>query len=342
MENPVIYHDMHNRYGESLTWRSLSTSSRYSELWEKYMTSQRSLDHLYHKLFVEDFFGAYYPVAFHGHASDAMVPTTIASLLLHIAAYPSSLFPDSDGSAPPVDILPLLDWNSSHRQSPRLAILSRSFGAGYGPLASICPFEESKSVACGSPPLVIDLQQTAEDLDSTLTRFKNDGGIALIVQIIESQWPWTVIESKTLQTLSNICSRLKLPVVVDETITALRCGAPFAHQRPDYLEVINPDFVIFGKGLKANGIGVNFDGETLRALSIYQEGDRYRCAFRWHDKHTRAISVPTLIEALFTLDMARDEDWPLRSIEIGRQIRSAICAQERGKEAVLKIPNRDR
>jgi hypothetical protein len=185
---------------------------------------------------------------------------------------------------------------------------------------------------------VIDLQQTAEDLDSTLTRFKNDGGIALIVQIIESQWPWTVIESKTLQTLSNICSRLKLPVVVDETLTALRCGAPFAHQRPEYLEVINPDFVIFGKGLKANGIGVNFDGETLRALSIYQEGDRYRCAFRWHDKHTRAISVPTLIEALFTLDMARDEDWPLRSIEIGRQIRSAICAQERGERGITQNP----
>lgn len=49
----LFYHDMHNRYGETLTRKSLGSKQRYSELWAGYATCHPSLDHLYQELLLE-------------------------------------------------------------------------------------------------------------------------------------------------------------------------------------------------------------------------------------------------------------------------------------------------
>lgn len=47
------HHDMHNRYGEVLTWKSLNSNQRYAQLWENYATDYKQLDHRYQELLVE-------------------------------------------------------------------------------------------------------------------------------------------------------------------------------------------------------------------------------------------------------------------------------------------------
>lgn len=52
-EIPVPYHDMHNRYGEVLTWKPLGSEPRYAQLWQQYAASHKSFDHLYQELMLE-------------------------------------------------------------------------------------------------------------------------------------------------------------------------------------------------------------------------------------------------------------------------------------------------
>ncbi|KAF5659415.1 hypothetical protein FCIRC_12517 [Fusarium circinatum] len=191
----------------------------------------------------------------------------------------------------------------------------------------VCPYEESSSVACGPSPVVVDLAAD-EQYHEALEKAKEQGCVALIVQIIESQFPWQKVEPTSLQTLAQACSSLRILLIIDETLSALRCGAPFAHQREEYRTIVLPDLVIFGKGLKVNGIGVNFDGQTLQSLHISSHNDRLRTIFRWHDRHTRAIRTSLLIEALFVIELAKSEDWPGLSIRIGQSIREVICTME--------------
>lgn len=118
-------------------------------------------------------------------------------------------------------------------------------------------------MACGPPPVVIVAADDEDNIRTTLERAKSEGCEALVIQIIGSTYPWRVSTPKMLQILTTICKSLQLPLIVDETITALRCGAPFAHQRQCYSESAAPDFVISGKGLKVSGIAVNINGLSV-------------------------------------------------------------------------------
>ncbi|KAH7208674.1 hypothetical protein DER44DRAFT_254353 [Fusarium oxysporum] len=329
-----IYHDMHNRYGESLTWKPLSSHPRYFKLWTQYAHDPLLLDHSYSQLLVEyierfrDLFLGIYPISFHSHATDAMSPTTITSLLLHMARTSESQNSSIAETRSSMEVVArALGWNRNHVQSPKVVILSRCFGAGYGPLAYVCPYQESSSVACGSSPVVIDLAADGQ-YHEALMKAKEQGCVALIVQIVESQFPWRKIEPASLQALAQACCSLRILLMVDETLSALRCGAPFAYQREEYRRIVRPDLVIFGKGLKVNGIGVNFDGQTLQSLHISSHNDRLRAIFRWHDRHTRAIRSSLLIEALFVIELAKKEHWPGLSIRIGQAIREVISTMD--------------
>ncbi|KAK7593301.1 hypothetical protein V3481_004387 [Fusarium oxysporum f. sp. vasinfectum] len=193
--------------------------------------------------------------------------------------------------------------------------------------AYVCPYQESSSVACGPSPVVIDLAADGQ-YHEALMKAKEQGCVALIVQIVESQFPWRKIEPASLQALAQACCSLRILLMVDETLSALRCGAPFAYQREEYRRIVRPDLVIFGKGLKVNGIGVNFDGQTLQSLHISSHKDRLRAIFRWHDRHTRGIRSSLLIEALFVIELAKKEHWPGLSIRIGQAIREVICTMD--------------
>jgi hypothetical protein len=113
-------------------------------------------------------------------------------------------------------------------------------------------------------------------------------------------------------------------------MTALRCGAPFAFQRNEYAHC-TPDFVIFGKALRVCGVGTNYDGPFLQSLGITSDWERLRMLFRWHDLQTRPLSTAKLIEASWTLSIAKEQQWPLRSKLIGKAIRSMIIDCEKSE-----------
>ncbi|KAI0867830.1 hypothetical protein GGS24DRAFT_484282 [Hypoxylon argillaceum] len=184
------YHDMHNRYGEVLTWKPLSSSDRHARLWNDYAEDHKGVDQFYHELLVEyldkfsRYFGGVCPVSFHSHASDAIIPHTIASLLIHLAKFSSRLFDGNQIHGDPfTSVTRILQWQETHHRSPQLAVLSGSFGAGYGSMAAICPFIESREVACGNQPIVINAEQEKIAIRSDLMDAKSQGAIALVVQI---------------------------------------------------------------------------------------------------------------------------------------------------------------
>lgn len=178
-------------------------------------------------------------------------------------------------------------------------------------------------MACGSPPIVIDPLQSLSSLQLSLVQAQDSGAIALIVQIVYTNQPPQVLSASRLHTLAKICKTIKLPLVVDETLTALRCGAPFAYQREEY-NGLQPDLVIFGKALGISGLAVNFEGQLLANLLISSPLRKITCSFRWFEVQTRPISMLCLIEALSILEAAREENWPERSRLVGRLVREAI------------------
>lgn len=182
-------------------------------------------------------------------------------------------------------------------------------------------------MACGAPPIVIDPFQPLSALQLNLTQAQDSGAVALIVQIVYTNQPHQILSAYRLHVLAKICKTIQLPLVIDETLTALRCGAPFAYQREEY-DGIQPDLVIFGKALGVSGLAVNFEGQLLADLFISSPLHKMTCCFRWFDVQTRPISLVCLIEALSTLEAAREENWPGRSQEVGRLVREAIFRHE--------------
>jgi hypothetical protein len=127
--------------------------------------------------------------------------------------------------------------------------------------------------------------------------------------------------------LKAICARHRLLLIVDETMTAIRCGAPFAFQRPEYAAQephLQPDLVIFGKGLGVSGMAINFDGALLKGLSYTNAGDRDQTIRFWRALVSRPVGFPMLIEAYGTLRAAEKEEWPARSEQIGDAIRDIL------------------
>jgi len=102
-----------------------------------------------------------------------------------------------------------------------------------------------------------------------LSDAKAQGCFGVVVKTVNSQDNGRLTTPTELQNLRDACTSCGLVLAIDETMTAIRCGAPFAHQRPEY-QGIKPDLVFFGKALGAQGIAVNFDGAyfTARCLGL--------------------------------------------------------------------------
>lgn len=141
-----------------------------------------------------------------------------------------------------------------------------------------------------------------------------------------------VIDPSELHNLASSCEANGLLLAIDETITALRCGAPFAHQRPEYAKGPSgkPDLVFFGKALGAQGIAVNFDGPFMRRLGIDAPARRLQAVRDWQAVVTKALQLPVLIDALGVLEMAVAGDWVGRARVIGENLRRLVL--ERAQE----------
>lgn len=186
------------------------------------------------------------------------------------------------------------------------------------------PFKEAAIVACGPPPIVIDPTYDVVQLRQQLQQAKDQGAIALVVQIMCTRPLGHLVPTNTLKEMCRLCSEIGLPIAIDETITSFRCGAPFLYQRTEYSPWLQPDLVIFGKALRLSGIGVNFEGPFFSRLQFTQDLQKLDVVYKWFELMTRAIPVSTLVEALFVLDAARQDDWPRRSLTLAAALKSAL------------------
>jgi hypothetical protein len=146
-------HDFHNGWGCS--YGAAHDDAELSRLWQEYTSDPAAAERKYHLLLGEyttlfhRFFQGYYPISLHAHASDALQPTNIASLLINTAATSPLVLhspvlkprpnetPEDTGQRVRAFALDFLGWNETHIQAPNLVYEAGGYGAGYGPLVSL-------------------------------------------------------------------------------------------------------------------------------------------------------------------------------------------------------------
>lgn len=147
-------HDLHSAWGSVYTNRSTVGDKEILPLWQQYAVDKPAVDRKYQLLLNEytdlftKVFGGYYPISMHAHATDSLMPTTIASLILNTTAT-SPLVLDSPILRPKADEKPeetgmrvrefalnFLGWNETHVLAPTFIVADNIYGAGYGPMVS--------------------------------------------------------------------------------------------------------------------------------------------------------------------------------------------------------------
>ncbi|RDI86905.1 hypothetical protein Vi05172_g3126 [Venturia inaequalis] len=342
-------HDFHSAWGCSYSARSLLQDPQTRALWSQYLHSPSSVDRQYHVLLgaytnlFSEFFNSYYPISLHAHATDALLPTTIASLILNTVATSPLILTNErlrpKGDEPPEETgsrirdfsLSLLGWTDVHIHAPTFVAIEGIYGAGFGPLAHTSKEWEVQAIAAGPRPAVVNLktQPSFEDIDAQFAAAKAAGAIAVVFDMVSTE-DGSVLPPAQYEQLKLAAQRNRLLIIVDETMTAVRCGAPFAHQRPEYnkvernTDVLQPDLVIFGKGLGVSGVAIGFEGVLTRSFMYTQTEDILQSILYWRALVSRPIRVPILIEALGVLRIATAENWPARSEAIGATIRGIL------------------
>lgn len=165
-----------------------------------------------------------------------------------------------------------------------------------------------------------------ETLNAQFADAKTKGCIAVVFDMVSTE-DGSVLPPEKFGLVKACCARNRLLLIVDETMTAMRCGAPFAFQRPEYArEAVGyqPDLVIFGKGIGVSGIAINFEGVTTKGLTYTKQEDINQTIRFWRALVSRPIRTPNLLEALSILRASVDEDWPGQSEKIGEAIRGVL------------------
>lgn len=354
--DPLPDHDFHSAWG--CTYSSGGTLNNDPEtraLWSQYLSSPSSVERRFHvlldsytKLFA-DFFGSYYPISLHAHATDALLPTTIASIILNTVAT-SPLVHDSEdlrprANEPPEETgtrirdfsLSLLGWTEAHISAPNFVAVEGIYGAGFGPLAHTSKEWEVQAIAAGPRPVVVNLaaQPSLEELNAQFAAAKAKGAIGVVFDMVSTE-DGRVLAQTQYAMLKLAAQRNRLLIIVDETMTAIRCGAPFAFQRPEYnaglafaaavadTAHVQPDLVIFGKGLGVSGVAIGFGGVLTRSFAYTRRADILQSILYWRALVSRPVRLPVLLEALSILRIAQAEDWPSRSMAIGKTVNGIL------------------
>ncbi|KAF8846863.1 hypothetical protein BDZ45DRAFT_682263 [Acephala macrosclerotiorum] len=245
-------------------------------------------------------------------------------MLMRLAIFSKCDSPESIHAPTSLDraeLASLLGFTELHLENPRWAVVEGSYAAGFGPVANLSahpPFHDHATGNLGTRVKLMD--QSRADLLVFLSEAKQHGCIGVIVEIVNNQSVGRVTTPDELRNLSEACRESGLILAIDETITALRCGAPFAHQRPEYKHS-KPDIVFFGKALRAQGIGINFDGPYVSRLGIDTPSKKMQAVYDWQAVVTQALHLPVLIDAIGVLEMATAGDWVGRATIIGQHLR---------------------
>lgn len=249
------------------------------------------------------------PISLHGHVSDASSPALLTSLISHLASRGST-----NGSSPFLE--------EADKANPCVAILEGSYGAGYGPLAHNSVLESVRPLANGRNPIVIKTHNAA-NIDDQVRKAKRTGCVALIAEIVRAR-DGVVISQSAWRHLLRACEKNNLVLVVDEALTAIRCGAPFAYQLPQFQKHGVPDLVLFGKAVRTNGIAADWRGVNMKKLEVTDPEERLFIALQWQERLTEMAPAASLLTSWGTIVLAEKEQWPQRAREIGRILRNLI------------------
>ncbi len=302
----------------------------------------------------------------HGHVSDAANPNLLMSLLLHLMDVANGMGSDSASSsasdsasgsasssassstsssaseATEVDV-DLLEH--ANKKNPRIALAHGAYGAVFGPMAYQCVLPYARPLANGPEPFIINTQ-TPDKISRQVKKAKAEGCIALIVEIVRAA-DGSVISDAAWKHLVNACRKHCLVLIVDEALTAIRCGAPFAYQLPRYAKSGLPDLVLFGKAVRTNGIAVEWRGINIQKLGIDNEEDRSLAILHWQDRFTALATAQDLLASWGTLILAGREHWATRAPTIGRLLRNILRSEGirpqliRGLHGLIYIRQKD-
>ena len=308
--------DFHHSFGSFLTRKNPvmeSVDQDIGRYWALLNTSPTVLQYRIHKIgdrYREAFrrFFTAEPISLHGHVSDASSPALLTSLIAHLTSHSES------------DCNPFL--TEGDKLNPCVAILEGSYGAGYGPLAHNSVLEFVRPLANGRKPFVIKIHNTAK-IDDQVRNAKGMGCVALIAEIVRAR-DGSVISQVAWKHLLRACKKFNLVLVVDEALTSIRCGAPFAYQLSQYQKHGFPDLVLFGKAVKTNGVAVDWRGINMQKLRINDPEDRLFKALEWQERLTEMAPPASLLTSWGTIVLAEKENWPQRSREIGHILRGII------------------
>ncbi len=311
--------DLHHGFVSFLTRKNLmsrAVDTKISQYWQLLGQNPTLLQYRIHDIgdqyrnAFRIFFTAE-AISLHGHVSDASNPALLTSLIGHLTHRAS---PSCDSSI----------FNEEARTNPRVAVTEGSYGAAYGSLAYNAVVDTVRPVANGLRPVIIKTNNAAK-IDAQVKAAKSLGCVALITEIVNAR-EGNVVSESVWKNLLKVCERYQLILIVDEALTSIRCGAPFAYQLPQYSKHGLPDLVLFGKAIRTNGIAIEWRGINIKRLGINNDESRLFTILEWQERFTEMAQAADLLISWGTLVLAKKEQWPQRAIEIGRLLRSILVS----------------
>ncbi|KAL8779119.1 MAG: hypothetical protein Q9194_001614 [Teloschistes cf. exilis] len=248
-------------------------------------------------------------LSIHGHVSDASKPLILIGLNAHIYSHATNGVKGLSDKA---------------RENPLIAITEGYYGVGFGPLqyhaiSNPQPPSEQRPSANGAPPIML----RTDDACTVEAQVRDPKGmecVAVIAQMVRSL-DGRVIGEDIGKEVVCACDKYNLFLVVDETMTSIRCGASFSYQLPQYHAYGSPDLVLFGKAVKRTVWRLNGVVFNVQKLGIGRDDQRKRVISDWQNRFADMASVSDLLIFWGTILLAGKEDWPLRAREVGQVLR---------------------
>ncbi|KAK2012852.1 hypothetical protein LZ32DRAFT_531424 [Colletotrichum eremochloae] len=339
-------HNFNNAEGTILSYDQIQAMTMSNPLWQEFIGNRIALEKRYGQMLqcyeesFETYFIGYVPFDYASSRGRIMDPNAVVKMVLTLAEL--SMSESSDSSESPFtdedDTLKRIGWDDNQIRKPCWALLSHTYAAAT--ISSRTSLGKSNSrffnfqKSYGNNPVLLHVEGVSDDeLRDQLYEARKNGCIGIIVEIVEDQYNGRVIDPNMLQRLSVMCTEEHLLLAVDETLTAIRCGAPFSFQREEYRDAASPDLVFFGKALGVHGTAIGFDGQFLRKFGVFGSS---RCRFvrRWQNQLLKPIALSDLVQATAAIDLAVRGNLAMLSRIIGHSLRAFILeqAEERGHD----------
>ncbi|KAK1543881.1 hypothetical protein CPAR01_04514 [Colletotrichum paranaense] len=328
-------HNFNNGEGSILSFDQMRSLTMENPLWREFINNRLALERRYEQLLhlyegkFSNYFGGFMPIHYGTLTSSTMDPETVVKIILTLEEL--SMSESSESSVSPFtdeyDTLKRLGWEDIQAKQPCWALLSDTYAAATtASTRAPGPY--------GSNPALLHIDGVSDDeLRDQLFVAREAGCIGIVVELVETQFNGRVLNPSLLSRLGVMCAEYQLLLAVDETLTAIRCGAPFCFQREEYFDVISPDLVFFGKATGSQGIAIGFDGQFVKRFGLLGTS-RSRAVRKWQKNFQKPLPTADLIQAMTTIEIAVKGNFVMLSRIIGQAIRDFVLDQaaERGHE----------